>query len=145
MAVVGRVVSLALQAALVTGTGRSCGYGVVPAAGALPTGAAFPYSVLYPLGGTSDGPPFGDADADARLLYQVTSIGQSAEQAEWMGDKVRSTLLGRTGAGAFAVPITAVGHVVIGRSLDGAEGVTAEAGVYSYVERFVLHVTTPGS
>lgn len=75
----------------------------------------------------------------------MTSIGQSAEQAEWMGDKVRSTLLGRAGAGAFAVPITAVGHIVIGRSLDNAEGVTAEAGVYSYVERFVLHVTTPGS
>ncbi|MEV4557200.1 hypothetical protein AB0K51_09395 [Kitasatospora sp. NPDC049285] len=146
MAVQARVVSLGVQAALVASTGRSCGYGAAPLAADKPTGNTIPYCVLYPLGGTSgDGPPFGDADGDARMIYQVTSIGTTAEQAEWMADKVRTALLGRTSVGAFVTPITAVGHVIIGRELDKDEGISVASGVYSYVQRFVLHVTTPGS
>ncbi len=144
MAVQGRVVSLAVQAALVAGTGRSCGYGTAPVAADKPTGNQAPYSVLYPIGGTSSGPPFGDADGDGRMLYQVTSIGTTAEQCEWMADKVRTALLGRA-KGAFATSITAVGHTVVGRELDKEDGVAVVSSVYSYVQRFILHVTTPDS
>ncbi|MFD8509791.1 hypothetical protein ACFV27_01395 [Streptomyces antimycoticus] len=141
MAVSGRVLSLAVQAMLATATGRSCGYGTAPTASSLPTGAATPYSVLYPVGSTSDGPPFGDASADARIIYQVTSVGTTAEQAEWMADKVRAGMLARTPAG-YTYSITATGYVVMARELDKEEGVAVASGVYSYVQRFAIEVTT---
>ncbi|MCZ4098300.1 hypothetical protein [Streptomyces sp. H39-C1] len=146
MTVSGRIVSLALQSTIAASTGRSCGYGTAPIASSLPTGAATPYSVLYPLGfPTTSGPPFGDATADARLLYQVTSVATTAEQAEWMADKVRSAVLARSSAGPAAYPISPVGYSVMGRELDKEEGLTVAGGVYSYVQRFALDVTTLNS
>ncbi|WP_033819786.1 hypothetical protein [Kitasatospora sp. MBT63] len=145
MPVQGRVVSLAVQTALSTATGRSCGYGTAPTASDKPTGVTIPYCVLYPLGGTSSGPPFGDGDGDGRMLYQVTSIGTTAEQAEWMSDKVRVALLARTKTGGYVTAIPISGHTVIGREIDKEDGVTVVSGVYSYVQRIILHVTTPDS
>ncbi|MFC8520652.1 hypothetical protein [Streptomyces sp. NPDC057257] len=79
MSVSGRQVALAAQAMLVSVTGRSCGYGTAPAADAQPTGNTLPYSVLYELGQVGGfGPPFGDADADARVYLQVSSEGWRA-------------------------------------------------------------------
>ncbi|MEV0438409.1 hypothetical protein AB0I84_13975 [Streptomyces spectabilis] len=141
MAVSGRVISLAVQAMLSSATGRSCGYGSAPTASSTPTGAAVPYSVLYPVGSTSDGPPFGDASADARIVYQVTSVATTAEQVEWMADKVRTGMLAQTPRG-YAHPITPAGYVVMSRELDKEEGVTAASGVYSYIQRFAIEVTT---
>ncbi|WP_172387350.1 hypothetical protein [Streptomyces sp. MNP-20] len=141
MAVSGRIISLAVQAMLSSATGRSCGYGSAPTASSTPTGAAVPYSVLYPVGSTSDGPPFGDASADARIVYQVTSVATTAEQVEWMADKVRTGMLAQTPRG-YAHAITAPGYVVMSRELDKEEGVTAASGVYSYIQRFAIEVTT---
>ncbi|MEV0257717.1 hypothetical protein AB0H82_26100 [Streptomyces sp. NPDC050732] len=100
-----------------------------------------PYSVLYPVGSTSDGPPFGDASADARIVYQVTSVATTAEQVEWMADKVRVGMLAQTARG-YVHPITPSGYVVMSRELDKEEGVTAASGVYSYIQRFAIEVTT---
>ncbi|TQK44408.1 hypothetical protein FBY35_5912 [Streptomyces sp. SLBN-118] len=144
MAVSGRVLSLAVQAMLALATGRSCGYGTAPTSSSLPTGAATPYSVLYPVGSTSDGPPFGDASADARVVYQVTSVATTAEQAEWMADKVRAGMLARTALG-YTYPIAAAGYAVMSRELDKEEGVTVISGVYSYVQRFAIEATTLSS
>ncbi|XUM00279.1 hypothetical protein ACQ86F_25550 [Streptomyces venezuelae ATCC 10712] len=141
MPVSGRVVSLAVQAMLASATGRSCGYGAAPTSSSLPTGTATPYCVLYPVGSTSDGPPFGDTSADARLVYQVTSVATTAEQAEWMADKVRSAFMARTEKGP-TYPVSAAGYVVMSRELDKEEGVAVASGVYSYIQRFALEVTT---
>ncbi|MER5642051.1 hypothetical protein ABT095_34580 [Kitasatospora sp. NPDC002227] len=73
----------------------------------------------------------------------MTSIGTTAEQAEWMSDKVRSALLARTKTGAFATAIPVAGHTIVGREVDKEDGVTVVSGVYSYVQRIILHVTTP--
>lgn len=145
MPVSGREVSLAIQKALATATGRSCGYGTAPTASSTPTGATIPYSVLYPLGITTSGPEYGDADADARDLFQITSVASTTEQVEWMADKVRSAILGRTAKGDFTNAVTIAGCAVIDRELDKEEGVTVSGGVYSYVQRYVLTVTTLGS
>ncbi|MFF8769066.1 hypothetical protein [Kitasatospora sp. NPDC015120] len=145
MPVQGRVVSLALRDALAAGTGRSCGYGAPPVAADKPTGNTIPYQVLYPLGGTSSGPPFGDQAGDGRMLYQLTSVGSTAEQAEWMADKGRAAVLGTTAKGGFATPILPAGHTVIGREIDKEDGVTVANGVYSWIARIILHVTTPDS
>lgn len=145
MPVSGRLVSLAVQTMLAGATTRSCGYGTAPTSSSTPTAAVIPYSVLYPLGITTSGPAYGDADADARVLFQVTCVASTAEQAEWMADKVRGALLGRTAKGDFVTTIAIAGCAVIGRELDKEEGVTVSGGVYSYVQRYVLTVTTLGS
>ncbi|MGW0822516.1 hypothetical protein [Streptomyces sp. NPDC002845] len=145
MPVSGRLVSLAAQSMLAAATTRSCGYGTAPTSSSTPSGATIPYSVLYPLGITTSGPAYGDADADARVLFQVTSVALTAEQAEWMADRVRTAILGRTSSGDFVNAVTVAGCAVIGRELDKEEGVTVSGGVYSYVQRYVLTVTTLGS
>ncbi|MFF0409700.1 hypothetical protein ACFYUY_04605 [Kitasatospora sp. NPDC004745] len=145
MSVQGRVVSTALRDALAAATGRSCGYGAPPVAADKPSGNTIPYSVLYPLGGTASGPPFGDQTGDGRLLYQVTSVASTGEQAEWMADRVRSAIVGIGSKGGFATPITPAGHTVVAREIDKEEGQVVANGVYSYVSRFILHVSTPDS
>ncbi|MXM62158.1 hypothetical protein GR925_01500 [Streptomyces sp. HUCO-GS316] len=133
-----------MQKMLATATGRSCGYGTAPTASSTPTGAAIPYNVLYPLGITTSGPPLGDGDADARVLIQITSVASTAEQVEWMADKARAALLTRSG-GTYTNVITIAGCAVIDRELDKEEGISVSSGVYSYVQRYVLTVTTLGS
>ncbi|MFC7219662.1 hypothetical protein ACFQLX_16040 [Streptomyces polyrhachis] len=144
MTVSGRQVALAVQAMLVAATNRSCGYGTAPAGSAQPTGNAIPYSVLYELGQSSwQGAPFGDADADARVLLQVTSVGSTAEQASLQADKVRSAFLGRVaGSGLFQHAIAPVGYAVIGRELEKEDGTSVVGAVYYYVQRFVLTVSS---
>ncbi|MFJ4939002.1 hypothetical protein ACIP8U_34770 [Streptomyces pseudovenezuelae] len=144
MPVSGREVSLAIQKTVAAATARSCGYGTAPTASSTPTGATIPYSVLYPLGVATSGPPYGDGDADARVLVQVTSVASTAEQVEWMADKVRTALLARL-SGTYVNTITITGYIVIDRELDKEEGMSVSGGVYSYVQRYVLTVTTLGS
>lgn len=144
MPVSGRELSLAVQKTLAATTGRSCGYGTAPTSSSTPTGAVIPYSVLYPLGTTTSGPPYGDGDADARVLLQVTSVASTAEQVEWMADKVRAAFLVRA-AGGYANAISVTGYAVIDRELDKEEGISVSGGVYSYVQRYVLTVTPFGS
>ncbi|MEV8388664.1 MULTISPECIES: hypothetical protein [unclassified Streptomyces] len=96
------------------------------------------------MGSTSDGPPFGDASADARIIYQITSVATTAEQAEWMADKVRAGMLARTVLG-YTYTIAVTGYAIMSRELDKEEGVTVASGVYSYVQRFAIGVTTLSS
>ncbi|THA38123.1 hypothetical protein [Streptomyces sp. A1547] len=140
----GREVSLAVQKMLSTATTRSCGYGTAPTTSSTPTGAQVPYAVLYPLGLTTDGPPYGQADGDARALLQVTSVATTAEQAEWMADRVRAAMLARKGGsnGAYATDIAIPGCSVLRRALDKEEGVAVAGGIYSYVQRYVVEVTS---
>lgn len=60
----------------------------------VPAGAG--YVIVYPItGGTFDGDiQFPHSEADA--AYQLTSIGDTAEQCEWVADKVRTTILSAT-------------------------------------------------
>jgi hypothetical protein len=148
MSVSGRQVALAVQSMLQTATARSCGYGTAPTTASLPTGNTIPYSVLYELGQTSGiGPSFGDTDADARVLLQVSSVGTTAEQASLHADKVRQAFLARSqpGSGQFANPISVVGGTVIGRELDREDGTSVVSSTYTYVQRYVLTVSTPNS
>ncbi|MFF0291021.1 hypothetical protein [Streptomyces sp. NPDC005262] len=147
MSVSGRQVALAVQAMLQTATGRSCGYGTAPTTASLPTGNTIPYCVLYELGQVAGlGPSFGDSDADARVLLQVSSVGQTAEQASLQADKARQAFLARVpGSGQYLNPITVTGATVIGRELDREEGTGVVSSTYTYVQRFVLTVSTPNS
>lgn len=147
MSVSGRQVSLAVQAMLVAATNRSCGYGTAPTSTSTPTGNTIPYCVIYELGQTAGfGPPLGDSDADARVLIQVSSVGTTAEQASLQADKARQAFLARVpGTGQFLNPINVAGGVVIGRELDREDGTSVVNSTYTYVQRFVLTVSTPNS
>jgi hypothetical protein len=52
-----------------------------------------PYVVVYSLlGGTTDG-TIADPDDDAWPVFQLTSVGGTRGQAEWIGDVARSVML----------------------------------------------------
>lgn len=51
------------------------------------------WAVLYPLAPDFDG-PVGDYAADLTYPFQVTSVGTTVEQAEWVADLCRGVLLG---------------------------------------------------
>lgn len=108
MSVSGRQVALAVQTMLQTATGRSCGYGTAPTTASVPTGNAIPCCVLYELGQVAGlGPVVGDSDADVRVLLQVSSVGQTAEQASLQADKARQAFLARVpGSGQYLNAIT---------------------------------------
>lgn len=53
-----------------------------------------PYVVVYPLPGGRASGTLGELDADAELLYQVTCVGTSRKQAEWLADATHVLLDG---------------------------------------------------
>lgn len=127
----------ALRTMVATVTGKPCGLGTIPNVGGVP--AEPPYSILYALEGSLDGPPFGDANADAEWTYQVTSVGERDDQAQWLADKVRAAILSRTSSGwTNAIPVS--GMKVIGRAHAGEGGTDAAEVVSSVPERYTLWV-----
>lgn len=63
--------------------------------GVAPADTTTPYAVLYRAGsGALDG-PMSNQHADGSPLLQLTCVGSTAEQAEWLADKLRPTLLAR--------------------------------------------------
>ena len=58
-------------------------------------GAFKKYAIVYPLaGGVFDG-PLGCPDDDASLTWQVTCVGVTRDQCEWVADKVNGILIGQ--------------------------------------------------
>lgn len=126
----------------VPGTTRKVGDNEAPPDASLDDG----YAIVYTIdGGSFEGAPLWAPEADAWLVYQVTSVGRKRDQAEWIADRVRLTLLSRVADGGFQVAFPALaGMQVTGREPDGTspgvipEGVTPNR-VYNVPERFRLH------
>lgn len=90
----GRLVTAAFIDLLERGTGKPVGDHEVPPS------VTPPYCVVHVIpGGDFRGPSFASPDADATLVYQVTSAGRTREQAQWMQDTVRRTVLKRLASG----------------------------------------------
>lgn len=72
------------------------GDGLVPDSAGLPPGRTDPfrpYAVLHHvIGGTSNG-SLEDPDADFDQTYQITSVGATREQCEWVADEMREIML----------------------------------------------------
>lgn len=51
-----------------------------------------PYAVVYPMPGRLGG-TMADPERDGQVVYQVTSVGVSRSEAEWVRDKAREVLL----------------------------------------------------
>ena len=90
----------------------------------------YPYWVLYPIpGGWMNGPPLGQAQGDARFVYQLDSVGRTRAQAEMAADRGREWLVGRTSAGVFVVQAADPDGVKIhDRIVDGTPGAPLQEG-----------------
>ncbi|WP_438491877.1 hypothetical protein [Streptomyces asiaticus] len=129
---------------LALATGRPCGLGVLPRDTAgKPSG--FPYLILDSLPGEFSGPSFTDWQADATWTYQVTSVGERADQVQWLGDCVRAALFDRTSSGwRGQIPVSDAMRVIdreltydaAGDPVDGSQGT-----IVTYVQRFTITVT----
>lgn len=133
----------ALVNVLAAGTGRPCGLGVLPRA-ADGQAAAFPYVIVDSLPGEFSGPSYANWQADAAWTYQATSVGERADQVQWLGDRVRATLFDRTSSG-WRTDISVSGMRVIDRELtydaDGEPVDGLQGSIVTYVQRFTITVT----
>lgn len=126
---------------LTGGTGRPVGDQESP--GAVPD---FPYAVVSVMQSDFAGPALYSPEADADVGIQVDSVGTTVEQARWMSDSVRRTLVARINGG-FQVKIDdPSGYQIADRQTDGGpqppipEGSSASR-VYTVPERFTIRVT----
>jgi hypothetical protein len=79
--------------------------------GHAPPDAAAPYFIVYPVdGGGSDG-SMAFPDENTEFVYEITSVGRTAEQVEMMGDRVWRAMLERDASGKFLHPIALAGGV----------------------------------
>jgi hypothetical protein len=90
----------------------------------------YPYWVLYSIpGGSMGGPPMGQAQGDARYVYQIDAVGRTRAQAEMGADRSREWVVGRTSAGAFVVQATDPdGLRIHDRIVDGTPGAPLQEG-----------------
>ncbi|MFE9250159.1 MULTISPECIES: hypothetical protein [Streptomyces] len=139
-------VTRALAALVEKTTGRPCGIGELPRvegkSGWEP--AASPYTVLDSLPAEFGGPPLWDWHADAAWSYQITSVGERGDQVEWLADRVRNGVVGRTDGG-WAHDLLIPEARVIDRELTydagGEPSVSAAGAIVSYVQRVTITVT----
>lgn len=139
-----RPVTDALVAFLAAQTGQPVGRATAPiqADGTPYDPAQDPYAIVWPIpGGTSWGPGLVAPDAGAQLHYQVTSVGARSDQADWMADKVRQAMVGRTAGGQLAATLTVPGVAVLDRELSLYGGVDREGDVVSVPDSYIVHVT----
>jgi hypothetical protein len=99
-----------------------------------------PYMIVWALPGQFNG-TIGDPQDDAELSYQVTCVGETREQAEWVADKAIDALVGQT--------ITVTGRSVMQYIELGDTGTTrrdddVKPSVFIATPRFDVY-TTPGS
>lgn len=131
---------------LTVGTAKLIGDGVSIAGSTLQPNA-FPNGILYSIPG---GGPYGSKlrapDSDAEFVYQVTSVGLTRMQAEWMADRVRLTILARNTDGSFQVPTDdPTGWRIYSRMISDVMGGVDVVGdaphqIFSVVERFAFMV-----
>ena len=96
-------------------TGLEVGDAVAPA------NSDRPYLVLYRIGDFDIDGPLSGASEDAIPQYQVTSVGDTREQAEWAQTKARTAMTGSD-------PTSPVGYKVFRPRLTPGPGTTRDDG-----------------
>jgi hypothetical protein len=105
---------------------------------------ALPYGVIYPINDGGYWGGLGAPQASAEFTFQVTTVGGRADQCEWLGDRVRAAILGRTTSGAFNTVITlTTPYLVIDRESQGGPGNMIRSDLlWSQSETFCLYVVS---
>lgn len=123
--------------------------------GRRPDGAPTHYYILWRIDRATGGAPFSDLNEDATLIYQVTCVSApdpadpdsfgTQDQLEWLEDKAREVILGRsTATGVWLHPITVPGIKVMSRLPDVEPGGTPDPtdGIMSSNSRFRFDLTS---
>jgi hypothetical protein len=109
------------------------------APGTFTTPTLKPYGLLQRIDG---GESFGSVSKPASMatvIYQLTSVGIRADQAEALLDRAVEATMTQTSDG-WANAITAIGLTVIGRRPDLIGGVQTEGELVNAVQRMALTV-----
>ena len=85
-----RVLTDDILSVVAAATGKQLGDGTAPAT------PVFPYAVLYPLPSPDHAGDLTTPDRDRGWLYQVTSVGATREQTQWMADEIETAMAGET-------------------------------------------------
>ena len=92
-----------------------------------------PFVNVHPLsGGVTDG-TITDPDDDADTLYQLTCVGSTQEQAEWIGDQARNAMLQR---GALTVPSRTINNVRVDMLGGARQDDSVEPVVFMTIDHF---------
>lgn len=94
-----------------------------------------PYVVVYPITGGSSSGVLGAPDDDAELVVQVTCVGVSRKQAQWLEDKAMGLLTG------FSVAGRSIARVDVENYGGTFRDDTKSPPLYSAVPRFRLYST----
>lgn len=132
----------ALVAFLAAQTARPVGRATAPLVDGDPADLGDgPYAIVYQLpGGGTWGPGLYGPDEGAQLPFQVTSVGRRSDQADWMADRVRQAMVGRTN-GTLTADLVVPGVTVLDREFSAYGGHDREGDVVSVPDTFLLHVT----
>jgi hypothetical protein len=103
--------------------------------GEAPAGVDPPYVVAYPITGGASYGVLGAPDDDAELVYQVTCVGTTRLQAQWLEDKAMGLLAGFTVTGRSIARVDVENYGGLFR--DDSKSPP----VYSSVPRFRLYTT----
>jgi hypothetical protein len=101
-----------------------------------------PYGIVYPINDGEYWGGLGGPESSGEFTFQVTVVGGRADQCEWLGDRVRTAVLGRTTAGAFntELALTTPYVVVARKSLSGPGNMIRSDLLWSQSETFCLYV-----
>lgn len=108
--------------------------------------AGKPWAVLYSIpGGEVSDHNLAAVETGIDLIYQVTSVGRRRDQAEWMADLIRATVIGRTAGAFIATWPVMTGLKVADRQLWGGVGGVEPSGeaphrLWSVAERFLIRI-----
>jgi hypothetical protein len=95
------------------------------------------YVVVYPLAGGSLDGSLADGQEDAEALYQLTCVGASAEQAEWVADAARASLLGAS----LTVPGRSVPLIIIDTLGGSVRDDNTQPPVWWIADRYSVRTT----
>jgi hypothetical protein len=137
-----REVTRVLAATLTTVTTRTFSVADVPTPAPGQLTQTPPYGIVYPI---NDGQYLGGLGAPencAEFAFQVTSVGATSDQCEWLSDRVRGVILGRNADGAYDtdIPLTSPFICNYRHSLSGAGNMIRNDLMWSTTESFMLYV-----
>lgn len=139
-----RGVTAALTSMLVTVSTRPFGIADVPTPEPGRIAPTTPYGIVYPINDGGYWGSLGAPESSGRFAFQVTTVGERADQCEWLGDRARLAILARTTAGVFVNTITLDSPYVtkLRESLSGPGNMIRVDQMWSCSETFIIHVTT---
>lgn len=106
-----------------------------------PTDSGYRYWVLHPVPGGGHTGPAQRPEADARLAYQVTSVGRRADQIEHVADRVRATILARLPNGQQR-GVTADGIATMWVEVESLGGIEFDGDIGNLAELYTFYATT---